>query len=1023
MAFQSIYCFVHKPATNRSLWINSAQLQVKEQNMSDAKRNNSENLTLGDSSDLLLGMYDTGMEGWTDSSDRGSRAERTIANEAWTSNSMRSTDTIAVEQPDAPETVYTGPVGPTAAPIIYETPSVEAGPSAPPTIYETGGLEGGPTAAPIIYETPSVEAGPSAPPTIYETGGLEGGPKAAPIIYETPSVEAGPSAPPTIYETPGSVVGLTSEPIIYTEPDGAAAHPAGCGCAGCSGEDGHNHGYTVDFDFQPVGDASSGDVLTFTTVRTLRVATEDDAGVSMGPAQAPIIYEADPSMDGPDMSDIIYTTPNGGLTAPPTIYETDGGDVDTVPDIPLQMGTNTTFVLNDTSGGNASPGTNAGDAFQMAADLWSLVLGDDVTVNLDIGFDSLNPGVLAQAGSERVIVSYADIRAALGADATSADDATAVANLVGGNFIDFETLDPDGFAEFDNNDTNNNQFLSITKANAKALGITQDANGNPLASGPDANITFSSNFTWDFDPTDGIDAGAQDFVGVAFHEIGHALGFTSGVDIVDAFHGGSRTGEFDLDGFAIHSTLDLFRFSATGTLDFRPGGSDYFSVNNGATNLGGFSTGREQGDGQQASHWKDGRGLGVMDPTANPAGNVNYFTNLDLQAFDVIGWDLRANNVVSNFPNGGSATGTSGNDIMIGAAANDTLTGGDGDDTIVGNRGNDRVFDGRGDDTVLLGEGNDYVRMGGGRDTFDGGSGRDFISYYDAPNGVTVNLRTDSVSGSSANDDTISNFESVSGSRTGDDTIYGTTVTDDEGGNNTIRTYGGNDRVFDYSGDDTVELGDDNDYVRVGGGRDSFDGGDGVDYISYYGSSGGVRLDFENDTAALSWARDDTVVGFESASGSRTGGDDLRGDGADTVFRGYGGDDRLLGRGGNDRLYGGNDRDSLFGGDDDDELYGENGDDFLHGGKGLDDLYGGSGIDRFHFDRGDGNDVVHDFENNIDILEFDNFRGPETASVQDFVDAYASEQGRNVVFDFGADGTLTILNISLRALQNDIDLV
>lgn len=30
--------------------------------------------------------------------------------------------------------------------------------------------------------------------------------------------------------------------------------------------------------------------------------------------------------------------------------------------------------------------------------------------------------------------------------------------------------------------------------------------------------------------TDGIGAGLQDFVGLAIHEIGHALGFASGVD-------------------------------------------------------------------------------------------------------------------------------------------------------------------------------------------------------------------------------------------------------------------------------------------------------------------------------------------------------------------------------------------------------------------------------------------------------------------------------------------------------------
>jgi hypothetical protein len=50
----------------------------------------------------------------------------------------------------------------------------------------------------------------------------------------------------------------------------------------------------------------------------------------------------------------------------------------------------------------------------------------------------------------------------------------------------------------------------------------------------------------------------------------------------------------------------------------------------------------DHGDGRQASHWKDDLGLGIMDPTANLAGQVNTVSALDLRAFDVMGWDLAA---------------------------------------------------------------------------------------------------------------------------------------------------------------------------------------------------------------------------------------------------------------------------------------------------------------------------------------------------------------------------------------------
>lgn len=72
----------------------------------------------------------------------------------------------------------------------------------------------------------------------------------------------------------------------------------------------------------------------------------------------------------------------------------------------------------------------------------------------------------------------------------------------------------------------------------------------------DAKITFNSDFTWDFDPSDGINSGAIDFVGVAIHEIGHALGFISGVDVLDINAGAANANDFQYV-----SPLDLYRFS------------------------------------------------------------------------------------------------------------------------------------------------------------------------------------------------------------------------------------------------------------------------------------------------------------------------------------------------------------------------------------------------------------------------------------------------------------------------------
>ncbi len=303
------------------------------------------------------------------------------------------------------------------------------------------------------------------------------------------------------------------------------------------------------------------------------------------------------------------------------------------------------FTLTDTGGAGA--GSAALSGFQQAAALWSNFLHDSVNVRLDIGFSSLGSGILGSASSNSTPVSYSAVRSALVADQTSADDATATANLQVGSSLSFATYNQNGQFILDNNASSNNNFLDVNTANLKALGITTDANGNPVDNGvsADANITFSNNFSWDFDPSNGIGAGLIDFVGVAFHEIGHALGFTSGVDTVDYFSQNGPGSPIDLNGFSIFNTLDLFRYSTNvtsqfaGALDLGWGGSGFFSID-GANSLGAFSTGSYNGDGRQASHWKDNLGLGIMDPTSAPAGQANVVTALDIMAMDVIGWDV-----------------------------------------------------------------------------------------------------------------------------------------------------------------------------------------------------------------------------------------------------------------------------------------------------------------------------------------------------------------------------------------------
>jgi hypothetical protein len=355
------------------------------------------------------------------------------------------------------------------------------------------------------------------------------------------------------------------------------------------------------------------------------------------------------------------------------------------------------IVYTDTSGGGAANGTQARFGFNVAKLFWESVLKDNVTVRLNIGFQALDEGVLAQAGSNSVGLLTSDTYGLLAADTSGALDAQAVASLrplvpsatfpgaLAVNAVVNDFVNPatrvgyqHGTGRLDIDGSANNAVLDVNTSVAKALGVTGTVSGVDLATASDADITFSSEFSFDFDPTDGIDDNSFDFIGIAIHEIGHALGFVSGVDIYDLvsrnngplaalLEGGAFGPDRNIEGFRVMSTLDLFRYGERSDdfgpalqLDWTTGGSKYFSIDGGQTELFGesnFSTGAFNGDGSQASHWIDNEYLpregrpcsrvvtqpiGIMNPTIGrcEAGAV---TALDLAAFDAIGWDLDFN--------------------------------------------------------------------------------------------------------------------------------------------------------------------------------------------------------------------------------------------------------------------------------------------------------------------------------------------------------------------------------------------
>ena len=134
-----------------------------------------------------------------------------------------------------------------------------------------------------------------------------------------------------------------------------------------------------------------------------------------------------------------------------------------------------------------------------------------------------------------------------------------------------------------------------------------------------AYVGFGGGFNWQYTQTGGIAAGAYDFVGVALHEITHALGRVSY--------------EFVAPNTPFLTPLDLVRYNCgSTTLNSTSGSTACFSINGGITDLAVFSPTSDSADLNGAT----------IDPfnAFMSSGTTYTMTSLGNQMMQSIGWTL-----------------------------------------------------------------------------------------------------------------------------------------------------------------------------------------------------------------------------------------------------------------------------------------------------------------------------------------------------------------------------------------------
>ena len=253
--------------------------------------------------------------------------------------------------------------------------------------------------------------------------------------------------------------------------------------------------------------------------------------------------------------------------------------------------------------------------------LESTFTADPFTVTVPVSFQPMAPNILGGTSSSYGFLTYTDTRAVITGNMDGSDTIQ--------GFLPTGSTLPVRY-NGNNGQVTNEDRVFFTFANYEATGGT--------VAGNDANMTFNSNFAFDWDPSNGVGGSTYSFQDVVVHETGHALGCTSGGDF----------------RFKDSEVLDVFRFQRTdGNGDYNPDTTAEFQVrarlvsynkpnDDHDTDIISAEYRMSDGSPYQMSHLREqSPNIGLMDPALAP-GETHYpafFSSADIALFDAIGYD------------------------------------------------------------------------------------------------------------------------------------------------------------------------------------------------------------------------------------------------------------------------------------------------------------------------------------------------------------------------------------------------